>query len=316
MAVPTDLDRFLHRLAVTVRATVGRNALGLYMYGSLTQGAFETRRSDLDGVVLMQRRPSSNDIRRLRAGLGRLKRTEAWMRRLQLSLLLKRELFQMNGAGWLYQFGRLQRTGSDGNPIVWVNIRESGIIVFGPTPASFLPRITRPLMAAALVRELAYLVEELVGNASSPWRGRQYYRRYAVLTVCRILYTQRTGQIVSKPRAAAWALRTLPAISMAFAEGRLSYSKARALTRVAHLRDEDSLLDYALRVTAPQVEERCRQIRNATPESSAGAWRAWERRSLTLLRDDARGIMRISVELPIEQGALDKIIIRRGSSPR
>ena len=97
----------------------------------------------------------------------------------------------------------------------------------------------------------------------------------------------------------AQALRTLPALSMAFADGRLSYTKVRALTRVAHLRDEDSLLDYALRVTAPQVEERCRQIRNATPESS---WRAWEKRSLTLLRDDARGVVRISVELPTEQG--------------
>lgn len=100
----------------------------------------------------------------------------------------------------------------------------------------------------------------------------------------------------------AQALRTLPALSMAFADGRLSYTKVRALTRIAHLRDEDSLLDYALRVTAPQVEERCRQIRNATPESSVGAWRAWERRSLTLLRDDARGVIRIIVEVPIEQG--------------
>jgi hypothetical protein len=75
----------------------------------------------------------------------------------------------------------------------------------------------------------------------------------------------------------------------------LSYTKVRALTRVAHLRDEGSLLDYALRVTAPQVEERCQQIRNATPESSVGAWRAWERRSLTLLRDNARGIIRESL---------------------
>ena len=44
----------------------------------------------------------------------------------------------------------------------------------------------------------------------------------------------------------AQALRTLPEISAAFADGRLSYSKVRALTRVAHIHDEDLLLAYAL----------------------------------------------------------------------
>jgi hypothetical protein len=100
----------------------------------------------------------------------------------------------------------------------------------------------------------------------------------------------------------AHALRAMPATSAAFADGLLSYSKVRALTRVADLHDEESLLAYALRATAPQVEDRCRQIRNLAPESSSTALRAWERRSLTLMRYASRGVMRISVEVPIEQG--------------
>src|SRR5512134_2284489 len=44
----------------------------------------------------------------------------------------------------------------------------------------------------------------------------------------------------------AHALRSLPAISAAFADGRLSYTKVRALTRVTDLRHEDVLLAYAL----------------------------------------------------------------------
>jgi hypothetical protein len=102
----------------------------------------------------------------------------------------------------------------------------------------------------------------------------------------------------------AHALRALPAISAAFAEGRLSYSKARALTRVAHLHDEDLLLAHALDATVPQVEERCRQIRNVAPDSVHHAKRAWERRSLTVWRDEARGTLRVTVEVPIEEGEL------------
>ena len=79
----------------------------------------------------------------------------------------------------------------------------------------------------------------------------------------------------------AHALRALPAISAAFADGRLSYRKVRALTRVAHVHDEDLLLAYALDATAPQVEERCRQIRNVAPESVASRAARVGRRSLT-----------------------------------
>lgn len=77
----------------------------------------------------------------------------------------------------------------------------------------------------------------------------------------------------------AHALRELPAISAEFAARQLSYSKARALTRVAHLVEEKALLDDALNAAAAQVEERCRQIRNVTPESTEAALRAWERRT-------------------------------------
>jgi Domain of unknown function (DUF222)/HNH endonuclease len=111
----------------------------------------------------------------------------------------------------------------------------------------------------------------------------------------------------------AQALRDLPSIGAAFAEGRLSYSKVRALTRVADAVGEDLLLAYALGATAAQVEERCRQIRNSQPVSASVSQRAWERRSLTLWRDAARGVLRVTIELPIEEGevvaqALDRAV--------
>ncbi len=102
----------------------------------------------------------------------------------------------------------------------------------------------------------------------------------------------------------AHALRSLPAITEAFAAGRLSYSKARALTRVAHSHDEDLLLAYALNASVARVEERCRQIRNVSPDSVHHARRAWHDRSLTAWRDQARGVIRLTVEVPIEDGEL------------
>src|SRR5919206_2377746 len=61
----------------------------------------------------------------------------------------------------------------------------------------------------------------------------------------------------------ARALRRLPLIDEAFAAGRLSYSKVRALTRVAEPGTEAALLDFALEATASQTERVVRQWRRA-----------------------------------------------------
>jgi uncharacterized protein DUF222/HNH endonuclease len=109
----------------------------------------------------------------------------------------------------------------------------------------------------------------------------------------------------------AQALRDLPAISLAFREGRLSYTKARAMTRVALEHGEDALLRYALDASAPAVEERCRQIRNVHPESVHDARRAWEARSLSAWRNSARGTLCLRVELPLDVGELVMKAIER-----
>src|SRR5690606_3008981 len=82
----------------------------------------------------------------------------------------------------------------------------------------------------------------------------------------------------------AHALRDLPVTSKAFEEGRVSYSKVRALTRAADVASEKELLAHALEANAAQVEERCRQIRNAHRDSAEEARRAWQRRSLSIFR--------------------------------
>ncbi|HEX5421360.1 MAG TPA: DUF222 domain-containing protein, partial [Gammaproteobacteria bacterium] len=109
----------------------------------------------------------------------------------------------------------------------------------------------------------------------------------------------------------AHALKTLPAIGRAFAEGELSYSKVRALTRVAGRHNEEELLAFALTTTAARVEERCREMRYGRPDSTEGALRAHARRTLSLRHDPHRGTVVITVELPVETGELvDKALDR------
>lgn len=85
-----------------------------------------------------------------------------------------------------------------------------GVYLYGPPPETFVPPITPETLFAALEREVGYLREELIEKLESEWRDVPYYRAYAVLTLCRILYSHCKGAVVSKKRAAAWALKNLP----------------------------------------------------------------------------------------------------------
>ena len=109
----------------------------------------------------------------------------------------------------------------------------------------------------------------------------------------------------------ARALKTLPVISSAFSTGELSYSKVRAMTRVAGGSNEKELVAFALRHTASHVAEHCRELRMGDASSLAVAERAFGNRSLRIRRDAARGMMILTVDLPLEAGdlidkALDK----------
>jgi hypothetical protein len=99
----------------------------------------------------------------------------------------------------------------------------------------------------------------------------------------------------------ARSLRSLPLIEAAFAEGRLSYSKVRALTRIAERDSESSLLELALELTASQVERTVRQWRRADL-LDAGETSMEDRQAFDYWWDDA-GMLTVTLRLPTEEGA-------------
>jgi hypothetical protein len=102
----------------------------------------------------------------------------------------------------------------------------------------------------------------------------------------------------------AHALKDLPLISEAFRRGELSYSKVRAMTRIADASNEDYLLMIARHSTAHHVEKlvskyrRCKRLQN--PDNTE---RQHEKRELYFGFDDDGSIV-IRGRLPAEQGAL------------
>src|SRR4029453_13277788 len=80
------------------------------------------------------------------------------------------------------------------------------------------------------------------GISWAPWRGPGVGRH--------------TARAREKARVAR-ALGQLARIDEAFGQGRLSYAKVRAVTRVATPENEQRLLDLALEATGAQLERIC-----------------------------------------------------------
>ncbi len=102
----------------------------------------------------------------------------------------------------------------------------------------------------------------------------------------------------------ARALPELPKISKSFSEGRISYSKVRAMTRVATAKNEEFLLNIARHGTAAHVEKvvsnyrRCKRLEVLEEENDRHAHRelSWH--------SDGDGMWILKGRFTAEQGAL------------
>src|SRR5215207_5114631 len=97
-------------------------------------------------------------------------------------------------------------------------------------------------------------------------------------------------------------LEELPLIRAAFAEGRLSYSKVRALTRVDDVQQEGKLLTLARHATASQLERMVRGYRSVVLAERAAAGGRPQRYVTWSYADD--GSLLLRARLPAEEGAV------------
>ncbi|HKA86578.1 MAG TPA: DUF222 domain-containing protein [Haliangiales bacterium] len=97
----------------------------------------------------------------------------------------------------------------------------------------------------------------------------------------------------------AHALAQLPLIDAALRDGQLSFSKARAMTRIATPDNEANLLELARQATAAQLEKICRLYGQTQPRDPA----AEEERRYLRVRDTDDGMVRIEIQLRPDEAA-------------
>ncbi len=223
MANPTpypDVNATLAELLSGAQAVLGSRFIGMYLYGSLAGGDFNPESSDIDFVVVTNSDTSTGSAHRLpdetvaalRALHTRLAESGLkWAQKFEGAYVPQRVLRRHQpGAAPCPQINEgnfyLDALGDD-----WVIQRDvlyrQGVTLAGPPPQTLIDPVTPDELSQAVVGLFHSWWEPMLDDPS--WLQRDDYRAYAVLSMCRVLYTLQFGLIASKPVSARWAQQVI-----------------------------------------------------------------------------------------------------------
>jgi hypothetical protein len=212
--IPKDLSDLLQVMATDLPAILHGNLVGIYLWGSLTYAAFDEACSDVDCVAVTRQDLDDREFSELDQWFKNKKQQNRWVARIDMRFAIDHEFLDKTSrcCGFYHYNGKLVRHGSDGNPIIWMSIAQSGITLWGKDAKVIAPHVADQCLNDALLLELNYLKESLTSNAGDRSDKAFIYNAYAVLTACRILYSAYHRVLVSKDQACGWAMETVPPI--------------------------------------------------------------------------------------------------------
>lgn len=208
-----DINRLLDSLLSRTQRILAEKLIGFYLYGSLTTGDFDLESSDIDVLAA-----TSDDISDVEADELREMHRDfvddngEWedridvaylsvaalrtfrSRRSQMAIISPGEPFHVIEAGrdWLMN---------------WYVVRERGVALFGPPPSAIIDPITQEEYVEAVRQHTMWLGEQVNHGTRAQKRKGQ---AYAILTMCRALYTVENGEPASKKQTALWLQLRLP----------------------------------------------------------------------------------------------------------
>ena len=209
-----DVNSVLHRLLSSAKSILEGSFVGMYLYGSLALCDFAPNSSDIDFVIVTADRLPEEQFRALQAMHTSIAAgASKWATELDGSYIPQDAVRRYDPEYTLHPHidrgsGRLSIEPHDSDWVInrYV-LREHGVVVAGPASRSLIDLVPAGALRCA-VREVLH--GWWVPMLDDPSRLQDPgYRCYAVLTMCRTLYTLRTGTVVSKPVAARWAQEEL-----------------------------------------------------------------------------------------------------------
>jgi RimJ/RimL family protein N-acetyltransferase len=231
-----EINALLQNLLGRVRDTLGPEFVGMYLYGSLASGDFQPDRSDVDFVVVTEE-PLAKPLVAALASMHRALASSGlpWANKLEGAYVPAAVLRRHDPAHPPVPILNEGKFYSEVLASDWIlqrhQLRDVGGVVTGPEPRGLID----PIAAEDLRRAVHdNLLEWWAPMLDDPHRlSDTGYQPYAVLSMCRTLYTLEHRTLVSKSDAGRWALQTLPPVWASLVEAALRWRSGDAVGSVA-----------------------------------------------------------------------------------
>jgi Domain of unknown function (DUF4111) len=240
-----DVNGFLNLMLSNLQAILRDHFIGLYLGGSLALGDFNPHRSDIDFVAVTVDKLPPEMIVALEEMHTRLWATGTkWAGKLDGSYVPQQVFRHWTADHPPCPFveGNSFTVTQQGSAVIQRHIiHQYGVVVAGPSP----PMLLDPVAAGELRRALRDMLETgwrpLLDDPA--WVQQSQMQPFAILTMCRTLYTLEHGVVASKPVAARWCQQTMGQQWTALIEWALAWPHD---TESNHLAATLSLIRYTL----------------------------------------------------------------------
>lgn len=202
-----EVNEIIEQVLKNAEAILQSNFLGMYLHGSLATGGFDSKSSDIDFVVVTKDRISDVSIEALKESYAQFFSIgNKWARALEGTYIPQKEFRRYQPSDGPYVCVHEENFYLAHHESHWVIqrhvLRKQGVVMAGPDPITLIDFVSPEDLKRAVK---SFLREWWAPTLQESERlEKRDYQVYAVLTMCRALFSLETGEVASKPVSARW----------------------------------------------------------------------------------------------------------------
>lgn len=206
--ISIEINDLLQQLLLQVQSILTTQFIGMYIGGSIANNNFDQDTSDIDCYVITKTALQENTVHKLEQMHKHLYLTNnTYSKKIEASYIPQNDLlsFNPNNTRPYFNEGQFYLAHYGNNFIIELFVlREKCIKISGPNIKDLIKKISTEDLLQSIKMNLYEYWEPMLNNLLK--LKRSDYQIFAIVTMCRTLYSIKTGKIASKTEAAKWVI--------------------------------------------------------------------------------------------------------------
>jgi Domain of unknown function (DUF4111)/Adenylate cyclase NT domain len=203
------INELLQEFTLQIQTILEHTLVGIYVGGSLATHSFQHDTSDIDCYIITAASLSEDTVCKIEEMHKQFySRKRQYVKKIEASYIPQQDLldFDPNGKRPYFNEGCFYWGQYGHNFLIELHVlREKGITILGPDIKTLVKVILAQDLMLAIQKNLHEYWELTVNDVAKLRRNED--QTFAILTMCRTLYSLETGDITSKAEAAQWAIQ-------------------------------------------------------------------------------------------------------------